>query len=85
MDVKIAFLHGELDETLYMDQPEGFHVGNENKVCLLQRSIYGLKRSPRQWNKRFEALKLRLVSRKVNMIIVSTLEKARNVTPGNPV
>ncbi|CAL5374326.1 unnamed protein product [Camellia sinensis] len=54
MDVKTAFLNGELDEEIYMDQPEGFvAVGQERKVCKLQRSIYGLKQSSRQWNLRF--------------------------------
>ena len=46
MDVKIAFLNGYLDETIYMVQPEGFVAkGQEQKVCKLQRSIYGLKQA----------------------------------------
>lgn len=50
MDVKTAFLNGELDEEIYMDQPMGFQVkGQERKVCHLKRSIYGLKKSSRQW------------------------------------
>ena len=48
MDVKTAFLYGELDEKILMKQPEGFEVkGKEGQVCLLQRSLYGLKQSPR--------------------------------------
>ena len=43
MDVKTAFLIGELDEEVYIIQPEGFTSINESKVCRLQRSIYGLK------------------------------------------
>lgn len=53
-DVKTAFLHGELDETIYMHVPEGYEGENDGKVCKLERSIYGLKQAPRQWNKKFD-------------------------------
>ncbi|WP_374695589.1 reverse transcriptase domain-containing protein [Areca yellow leaf disease phytoplasma] len=44
MDVKIAFLHGSLDEKIYMKQPDGFiEIGQEDKVCLPWRSLYGSK------------------------------------------
>lgn len=49
LDVKTVFLHGNLDERILMDQPEGYvKPGEENKVCLLRKSLYGLKQSPRQ-------------------------------------
>ena len=50
MDMKIAFLNGELEEEVYMIQPEGFISTDESKVCKLQRSIYGLKQTSRSWN-----------------------------------
>ena len=51
MDVTTAFLNGELQEEVYMKQPEGFAAeGQEDLVCKLKRSIYGLKQSPRCWN-----------------------------------
>lgn len=55
MDVKTAFLHGDLDETIYMRQPKSFvDKTKSNHVCLLRKSIYGLKQSPRQWNLKFD-------------------------------
>ena len=57
--MKTAFLHRELEKDIYMDQPEGFIVpGKEKFVCKLKRSLYGLKQSPRQWNKRFDSFML---------------------------
>jgi hypothetical protein len=51
MDVKTAFLNGNIDEELYMVQPEGFlDPKNAGKVCKLQRSVYGLKQASRGWN-----------------------------------
>ncbi|GJW87533.1 retrotransposon protein, putative, ty1-copia subclass [Tanacetum coccineum] len=52
LDVKMSFLHGNLEEVIYMKQPQGYEQGN--KVCLLKKSLYGLKQSPRQWYKRFD-------------------------------
>ena len=48
MGVKTAFLNGDLEEEMYMDQPEGFIAkGQENKVCKLVKSLYGLKQTPK--------------------------------------
>lgn len=50
MDVKIAFLNGDLHEEIYMHQPQGYVVkGMEEKVCHLRKSIYGLKQAGRSW------------------------------------
>ena len=50
MDVKTAFLNGDLKENVFMSQPEGFVVkGKEQKVCKLVKSLYGLKQAPRAW------------------------------------
>ena len=55
MDVKTAFLNGNLDEEIYMSQPKGFiEKGQEQKVCRLLKSIYGLKQASRSWNIRFD-------------------------------
>ena len=55
MDIKTAFLNGFLKEELYMIQPEGFFdPKGANKVCKLQRSIFGLVQASRSWNVRFD-------------------------------
>ena len=55
-DVKTAFLHGDLDEELYVEQPEGFvQPGRERFVCRLKKPLYGLKQSSRKWNEKFNS------------------------------
>jgi hypothetical protein len=61
MDVKTTFLHGGLEEEIYMKQPEGFVVkGKKELVCKLKKSLYGLKQSPRMWYQKFDTYMLGL-------------------------
>jgi hypothetical protein len=61
LDVKTAFLHGNLEEEIFMEQPKGFkQPGTENLVCRLKKSLYGLKQSPRQWYKRFDSYMIQI-------------------------
>lgn len=57
LDVKTVFLHGELQETVYGAQPEGFEVkGSERKVYKLHKVLYGLKQAPRAWNHKLNSI-----------------------------
>ncbi|RVW40297.1 Retrovirus-related Pol polyprotein from transposon RE1 [Vitis vinifera] len=56
LDVKSAFLHGELEEEVYIDQPPGYvKQGYENQVYKLKKALYGLKQAPRAWYSRIDA------------------------------
>ena len=57
MDVKIAFLNGDLNEKIYMDQLKGFIVPRqESKAYKLVKSLYGLKQAPIQWYEKFDSV-----------------------------
>ncbi|GJZ75160.1 zinc finger, CCHC-type containing protein [Tanacetum coccineum] len=59
MDVKTAFLNGKLEEEVYMNQPQAFIMpSNENNVCKLIKSLYGLKQTPKQWHQKFDKVVL---------------------------
>lgn len=49
VDIKTAFLHGELEEVIYIEQPEGYAEGPPGTACKLNKSLYGLKQAPRAW------------------------------------
>ena len=54
MNVKTTFLNGDIEEEIYMDQPESFSMeGKDHMVCKLKKSIYGLKQASRQWYLKF--------------------------------
>lgn len=57
MDVKTTFYNGELEEAIYMTQPDGFVVkGHEDKVCKLYNPLYGLKQTHKQWHDKFDLI-----------------------------
>lgn len=55
LDVKTAFLHGNIDTVIYVKQPEGCNDGT-NRVWLLNKSLYGLKQSPRLWHQKVKSI-----------------------------
>eukprot|EP00253_Pinus_taeda_P004964 PITA_04964 len=57
MDVKNAFLHGDLSEEIYMEQPHGF-IQDSSLVCRLKKSLYGLKQAPRAWYAKIDSFLL---------------------------
>ena len=60
MDVKSAFLHGDLEEEMYMKQPEGF-IDDPSLVCRQRKSLYGIKQAPRAWYSKMDTF---LISQK---------------------
>jgi hypothetical protein len=55
MDAKSTFLNGELEEEVYIEQPEGFQLSeNAYYVCKLKKALYGLKQAPRAWYSRLD-------------------------------
>ena len=61
MDVKTTFLNGEIEEEVYVEQPDGFIVnGKESYVCRLKKALYGLKQAPRAWYGRIDGFLMKL-------------------------
>jgi hypothetical protein len=54
MDVKTTFLNGEIEEELYIEQPDGFMIHEQSHVCILKKALYGLKQAPRVWYARID-------------------------------
>ncbi|KAG8077869.1 hypothetical protein GUJ93_ZPchr0007g4308 [Zizania palustris] len=64
MDVKSAFLNGELEEEVYVAQPPGFVIeGQEAKVYRLDKALYGLRQAPRAWNNKLDLTLKKLMFR----------------------
>ncbi|KAL0445931.1 UNVERIFIED_CONTAM: hypothetical protein Slati_1721000 [Sesamum latifolium] len=73
MDIKTVFVNSFIEEEIYMDQPEGFtSIEEEQKVCRLQMSIYGLKQASRSWNVCFDEVIWGYDSSRKNLILVYT-------------
>ena len=71
---KNYFYKWDLEEEIYMDQPEGFvEPGQESKVCKLTKSLYGLKQAPKQWHESLIPAWLRMVINQMNVINVFIL------------
>ena len=58
MDVKSAFLHGDLHEEIYMEEPPGFIQSDSSLVCRLRKSLYGLKQAPWAWYAKMDSFLL---------------------------
>jgi hypothetical protein len=77
MNLKTTFLHGDLEEEIYIKYLEGFIIkGKKDLECKLKRSLYGLKKSPRMWDQKFDTciLILGFVKRKADHCIYSKEE-----------
>ena len=57
MEVKSAFLHGDIHEEIYMNHTEGY-ITDPSLVCKLKKSLYGLKQAPREWYSKMDAFLL---------------------------
>ena len=73
MDIKSTFMNGELEEEVYIEQLEGFHLlESTNYVCKLKKALYGLKQDPRAWYSRLDKYIHQARSEKEVQIATST-------------
>ncbi|PWA75384.1 ribonuclease H-like domain, Reverse transcriptase, RNA-dependent DNA polymerase [Artemisia annua] len=81
LDVKSAFLHGELKEEVYVTQPEGFiQQGNLGKVYKLTKALYGLRQAPRAWNVKLDKTLKSLDFKKCNLEQAVYTKRSKNST-----
>jgi hypothetical protein len=75
MNVKTAFLNGEIEEEVYIEQSDGFVIhGKESHVCKLKKALYGLKQAPHAWYARIDIYLMSLVFSKsfvIKLIMVN--------------
>ena len=79
MDVKNAFLHGDLQEEIYMKLPSGMTNSSPHDVCKLKRSLYGLKQVPWAWFEKFPSTILSFSFTQVSVILPSSSTCLRRV------
>ena len=85
LDVKTAFLNGEIMEDIYITQPEGFKVkGKEDHILKFQKALYGLKQAPRAWNLKLNEVLLQkgFVRSKSDYAIYYTIEMQERIIIG---
>ena len=71
MDVKSAFLNGDLKEEVYVEQPPGFQKDKtKHMVYRLKKALYGLKQAPRAWNEKIDAFFLHVLRRILSFIYI---------------
>ena len=85
MDVKSAYLNGDLEEEIFMEQPEGYVIpGQEHLVCKLQKSLYGLKQAGRTWHHKIDVALKVAASRRSKPTIASMFADSQAPSSSSP-